>query len=61
MDKQAESGSWIAAAKPDLQSKLTAPVAQILSQVASESRDQSQRVYTQAEMVRAIELARGAA
>lgn len=61
MDKQANAGSWIGAEKPDLAPRLTASVAKILSQVASESRDQSQRVYTQAEVVRAIELARGAA
>lgn len=58
---EAQGGSWISAEKPDLASKLTASIATILSQVASESRDQSQHVYTQAEMVRAIELARGAA
>lgn len=61
MDKQAESSSWIGAEKPDLAPKLTPSVCKILSQVASESRDESQHVYTQAEMVRAIELARGAA
>ena len=36
---------------------LTPLAAGILRQVAAESRDTSQRVYTQAEMVRAIELA----
>jgi hypothetical protein len=59
--EQKTEGSWLTATKPDLASRLSKPVTEILTQVAAESRDQSQRVYTQAEMVRAIELARGAA
>jgi hypothetical protein len=39
---------------------LTPDVCAILSQVASESRDRNAHIYTQAEMVRAIELAKDA-
>lgn len=50
--------SWIAQADPALSEHLTPAIAAILTQVAAESKDESSRIYTQAEMVRAIELAR---
>lgn len=42
-----------------LSRRMTKDVVEVLEQVAAESRDRSARIYTQAEMVRAIELARG--
>jgi len=49
--------SWICVSKPQTAQRLTAGICGILAQVSAESRDQSQRIYTQAEVVRAIELA----
>lgn len=51
--------SWITQARPDSAEagRLTPDVVAVLERVAGESKDQGARLYTQAEMVRAIELA----
>ena len=50
-------GSWIGCANPDLDGHLTPAIESVLQQVAAESKDGHARIYTQAEVIRAIELA----
>lgn len=49
--------SWISQEKPDVLAHLTSEVQAILTQVANESKDKSSYLYTQAEVVRAVEIA----
>lgn len=49
--------SWISFEHPNVVAHLTPAVEAVLQQVAAESKDDHARIYTQAEVVRAIELA----
>lgn len=53
--------TWITQARPDTEAHLTDKDAAILAQIATESRDQNARIYTQAEILRAMELVRAEA
>lgn len=53
--------SWISQERPEVPKHLTSAVVAVLEQVVSESKDTRAQIYTQAEMVRAIEIAMGKA
>jgi hypothetical protein len=57
LDDVSAAKSWISCAHPDLVNRITPAVEAVLRQVAAESKDSHARIYTQAEVVRAIEIA----